>query len=99
MNSETDNNQVTFNLDGEDEEDDELLETPDEIQQGLDDIGIEAEGRHDPKVAETEASEFGVDDREEEAGRTESEQGELFYDVEQDQQTLGGESATRCKWK
>ena len=74
MSSETDNNQVTFNLHGEDEEDDELLETPDEIQQGLDDIGIEAEGRHDPKVAETAASEFGVDDREEEAGRTESEQ-------------------------
>ena len=89
--------QMVFGDDGEIEPDGETVET------SLEAFGAEVDhSEGSGQVAKPSATQFGVDDRahipqREMTGTEESDQRSLFADVENDQQTLGGESAAnRC---
>jgi hypothetical protein len=86
--------QMVFGDDGEIEPDGDSVET------SLEAFGAEVDHSDgSAHVAEPKATRFGIDDRIETSNhqRTESDQHSLFADVEDDQQTLGGDdAATRC---
>jgi hypothetical protein len=85
--------QMVFGTDGEIEPDGDSVET------SLEAFGADIDHSDgSAQVAKPKASQFGVDDRAETSSkRTESDQRSLFADVEDDQQTLGGDdAATRC---
>jgi hypothetical protein len=89
--------QMVFGDDGEIEPDGDTVET------SLEAFGAEVDhSEGSGQVAKPSATQFGVDDRahipqREKTGIEESDQRSLFADVENDQQTLGGESAAnRC---
>jgi hypothetical protein len=85
--------QMVFGTDGEIKSDGDSVET------SLEAFGADI-GHNDgsTQVAKPKASQFGVDDRAETPSkRSGSDQRSLFADVEDDQQTLGGDAAaTRC---
>ena len=65
------------------------------VESSLESFGAEVDHQDRPtRIEEPAASEFGVDDRTEVTGAGESDQHSLFSDVKNDQQTLGGDSAT-----
>jgi hypothetical protein len=85
--------QMVFGANGEIEPDGDSVET------SLEAFGADIDHSDgSAQVAKPKASQFGVDDRAENPSkRTESNQRSLFADVEDDQQTLGGDdAATRC---
>jgi hypothetical protein len=87
--------QTGFTEDGEVEPLKETAETT------LEGFGVEIEEQHgESKTDEERASSILADDRSEDSvssSEAESEQGQLFPDVDDDQQTLGGETAhDRC---
>jgi hypothetical protein len=84
--------QMVFGTDGDLEPDGDSVET------SLEAFGADVDHSDgSAQVAEPKATRFGVDDRVETSKRTESDQHSLFADVNDDQQTLGGDdAATRC---
>jgi hypothetical protein len=89
--------QMVFGDDGDLEPDSDTVKT------SLETFGAEIDhSEGSGRVAKPSATQFGVDDRahipqREKTGTEESDQRSLFADVENDQQTLGGESAAnRC---
>lgn len=84
--------QMVFGANGDLEPDGETVES------SLEAFGADVDhSEGSTRVAEPTASRFGVDDRAETSKRTESDQHSLFADVNDDQQTLGGDdAATRC---
>jgi hypothetical protein len=85
--------QMVFGANGEIEPDGDSVET------SLEAFGADIDHSDgSAQVAKPKASQFGVDDRAETPSkRSESDQRSLFADVEDDQQTLGGDdAATRC---
>lgn len=64
------------------------------VESSLESFGAEVDHQDRPtRIEEPAASKFGVDDRTEVTGAGKSDQRSLFSDVENDQQTLGGDSA------
>ncbi|EMA56739.1 hypothetical protein [Halococcus thailandensis] len=87
--------QMVFGDDGEIEPDGDTVET------SLEAFGAEVDhSEGSGRVAKPSATQFGVDDRAQVPQRQTNEEGDqrsLFADVENDQQTLGGEdAANRC---
>lgn len=87
--------QAEFNLSPD--SDGDPLEKPDAVQGDLTEHGVEITGTvREPQRKTQRASEWGKDDRdiEENSCAREEEQGKLFADVDDGQQTLTGEDAT-----
>ena len=64
------------------------------VESSLESFGAKVDHQDRPtRIEEPAANEFGVDDRTEVTGVGESDQHSLFSDVENDQQTLDGDSA------
>jgi hypothetical protein len=90
--------QMVFSNDGDLEPEDESVET------SLEAFGAEVDhSEGSGQVAKPSATQFGVDDRAQVPQRQnneETDQRSLFADVENDQQTLGGENAAnRCLFR
>lgn len=78
---------------------DEGLEADTEVETDLQDWGIvEGTQERESRVMGPKASQFGVDDREATADEIEREQETLVYNVEADQEQLGGGKAGGFKW-
>lgn len=89
--------QAAFTDGGEIEVDDETAE------KRLDEFGADVPAReheNESRVEEEQASEFGVDDRTDTGSRDSGEQGQLFPDVDSDDQVTltGSRASTQCLW-
>lgn len=89
MTAETDNNQATLDPSSDG---DGVLDTPDDVQGDLSNHGLVTKAQRPTRRNVKSASSFGVDDRELEEDQSTTQE-KLFPDVDQDQQTLTGESA------
>ena len=89
--------QYAFSV-GEDGETDGIEAAEESVETSLETFGADVDHRErDSRIAQPEASSFGVDDRPEVTSNDGGEQGALFADTEDDQQTLTGDrAASQC---
>ncbi|EMA47793.1 hypothetical protein [Halococcus salifodinae] len=89
--------QYAFSV-GEDGETDGIEAAEESIETSLEAFGANVDHRErDSQIDQPEATTFGVDDRPEATSADAGEQGSLFADTEDDQQTLTGErAASQC---